>query len=278
MFACRIHWGEARMKKQKLQGSLKVAILASAIQIVTQAHAELPERNRVLPLQLPTGQYITPTFIRGAVQQFLNPGLPAYPNLVAGEAVRSQLSPDGTTLAIITAGQNSLYKPDGTVDTANSTQFIFLYDVEGANKARPVLTQVLQQVNAHVGLVFSPDGNTLYAAGGNDDAVYVYTKSGSSFTAAAPIALGHFAPGAIGSARNKGVGLGVQPNASGMDISADGHTLVVVNNYNDSISVIDTATRHVRYEHDLRPYFANNEGKNGVAGGTFPFTVVVRGK
>ena len=160
---------------------------------------------------------------------------------------------------------------------ANSTQYIFLYNVEGANKARPVLTQVIKQMNAHVGLVFSPDGNTLYAAGGNDDAVYVYTKSGGSFTAAAPIALGHFAPGATGSARNKGVGLSVQPNASGMDISADGTTLVVANNYNDSISVIDTATRLVRYEHDLRPYFANNEGRNGRAGGTFPFAVVVKG-
>ena len=225
--------------------------------------------NSLVPLA--TGQFVTPTAMRDAVQQFLNPGLPAYPNFVAGEAVRSQLSPDGTTLAILTAGQNSLYKPDGTVDVANSTQFIFLYNVEGANRARPALTQVIKQVNAHVGLVFSPDGNTLYAAGGNDDAVYVYTKSGGSFAAAAPIALGHFAPGATGSARNKGVGLGVQPNASGMDISADGSTLVVANNYNDSISVIDTATRTVRYEHDLRPFFANNEGRNGGVGGTFPF-------
>ena len=107
--------------------------------------------------------------------------------------------------------------------------------------------------------------------------MYVYTRSGSSFTAAAPIALGHFAPGATGSARNKGVGLSVQPNASGMGISADGQTLVVANNYNDSISVIDTATRTVRYEHDLRPFFANNEGTNGGAGGTFPFAVVVKG-
>ena len=106
--------------------------------------------------------------------------------------MRSQLSPDGTTLAIITAGQNSLYKPDGTVDVANSTQYIFLYNVDGANKAQPALMQVIKQVNAHVGLVFSPDGNTLYAAGGNDDAVYVYTKSGGGFAAAAPIPLGHF--------------------------------------------------------------------------------------
>ena len=196
---------------------------------------------------LPTGQFVTPTAARDAVQQFLNPGLAAYPNFIAGEAVRSQLSPDGTTLAILTAGQNSLYKPDGTVDVANSTQYIFFYNVSGANRAQPALTQVIKQVNSHVGLVFSPDGNTLYAAGGNDDAVYVYTRSGGMFAAAAPIPLNHFAPGATGNARNKGIGLSVQPNASGMDISADGQTLVVANNYNDSISVIDTATRTVRY-------------------------------
>src|SRR5262245_61760424 len=194
-----------------------------------------------IALRTATGQYVTPTAIDNAVQQYLNPGLPAYPNFVAGEAVRSQLSPDGTTLAIIMAGQNSLYKADGTVDVANSTQYIFLYNVEGAHKNTPLLTQVIKQGNAHVGLVFSPDGNTLYAAGGNDDAVYVYEKSGGAFTAVPRIALGHFAAGATGSARNKGIGLGVQPNASGLGISADGTTLVVANNYNDSVSVIDTA-------------------------------------
>ncbi len=204
----------------------------------------------------------------GAVQQTLNPGLPAYPNFVAGEAVRSQLSPDGTTLAIITAGQNSLYKADGTVDSASSTQFIFLYDVAGAHKSRPLLEQVLHQVNAHVGLAFSPDGNTLYAAGGADDAVYVYARSSAAWTPSGAIALGH---------ADKGLGLRVRPNAAGLALSADGKTLVVANNYNDSITVIDTATRAVRYEHDLRPFFGRNEGQAGAAGGTFPFAVVVKG-
>src|SRR5262249_13746614 len=109
---------------------------------------------------------------------------------------------------------------------------------------------------------------TLYAAGGADDVVYVYSKTGGTWTAAGSIALGH---------ANKGVGLGVRPNASGMDVSADGHTLVVANNYNDSISVLDTATRTVRYEHDLRPFSPNNEGTNGAAGGTYPFGVVMKG-
>src|SRR5262249_51358693 len=129
--------------------------------------------------------------------------------------------------------------------------------------------QVIQQVNAHVGLVFSPSGNTLYATGGSDDQVYVYTKSGAMFSPAGSIALGH---------SGKGIGLfGVSPNASGLGVSADGKTLVVANNYNDSISVLDTASKSVRYEHDLRPFFANNEGVNGGVGGTFPYSVVVKG-
>jgi YVTN family beta-propeller protein len=294
------------MKTRSLQRLLKLSVCTSAALLTLSARADLQERQndhqeriadrrdhddddddrhdrdddrwRHGVVRLPTGQYVSPTAIDGAVQQYLNPGLAAYPNFIAGEAVRSQLSPDGTTLAVLTAGQNSLYKPDGTVDVANSTQYVFLYNVAGQNKTRPVLTQVIKQVNAHVGLVFAPDGNTLYAAGGNDDAVYVYTKTGGTFTTATPIALNHFTPGATGSARNKGVGLSVQPNASGMDLSADGRTLVVANNYNDSISVIDTTTRTVRYEHDLRPFFANNEGHSGRAGGTFPYAVVVKGK
>ncbi len=270
------------MKRSALNRLFKVSVLTSATLLAWSVRAHLQERDRGVDPQaniasLPTGQSVTPTALDDAVQQLLNPGLTAYPNFVAGEAVRSRLSPDGTTLAILTAGQNSLYKPDGTVDIANSTQFLFLYDVSGAHKSNPQLAQVIQQVNAHVGLAFAPDGNTLYAAGGNDDAVYVYTKSGSQFAAAAPIALGHFAPGAKGSARNKGIGVGVEPNASGLDVSADGRTLVVANNYNDSISVIDTATRAVRYEHDLRPYFAANEGRNGGVGGTFPYGVVIKG-
>ena len=263
------------MKHFRNLRTLKLGIVASAVLLSLSAHADLPGNTGVVPLA--TGQFITPTALNGAVQQYLNPGIAAYPNFVAGQAVRSQLSPDGTTLAILCAGQNSLRLATGVVDTANSTQYIFLYDVAGANKANPVLKQVLKPVNSHVGLVFSPDGNTLYAAGGNDDLVYAYSKSGSSFGAPVTIALGHFAEGATGSARNKGVGLSVQPNAGGLAVSADGKTLVAVNNYNDSISVIDTATKTVRYEHDLRPFFAGNEGVAGGVGGTFPFAVAIKG-
>jgi hypothetical protein len=81
---------------------------------------------------------------------------------------------------------------------------------------------------------------------------------------------------ALGHGSTGGLGIGVSANASGLGISADGKTLVVANNYNDSISVIDTASKTVRYEHDLRPYSAGNEGTSGGVGGTFPFAVVVK--
>ena len=70
-----------------------------------------------------------------------------------------------STLAILTAGMNSLYDSSGNVDTAASTQFLFLYDISGANKTNPVLKQVIQQLNAHVGLVWAPNSQTLYAVG-----------------------------------------------------------------------------------------------------------------
>ena len=268
--------------RRVLRAGLLATTWLAALPLAHAADNTLVDGNNGT-LPLPTGQFVTPTMpLTNAVQQDLNPGLPDYPNFVAGMAVRSQLSPDGTTLAIICAGQNSLDDATGKLDVANSTQYVFLYDVSGANKTSPKLRQVIKQANAHIGLVWSPDGSTLYATGGNDDAVYAYTQAGGTWALAATIALGHkVAPAPAGTTTNPaapagGVGLGVQPNASGLGISDDGKTLVVANNYNDSISVIDTATKTVRYEHDLRPYFANNEGTDGVAGGEYPLAVVVK--
>src|SRR5215468_8108046 len=131
------------MTKRSLKYLLKLGVVAAAL-LAWAARADLRARNdEQTGMILPTGQFVTPTALEDAVQQYLNPGLPAYPNFIAGEAVKSQLSPDGTTLAVLCAGQNSLYKSDGTLDTPASTQYIFLYDVSGANKLSPALTQVI---------------------------------------------------------------------------------------------------------------------------------------
>jgi YVTN family beta-propeller protein len=258
------------MRIRSLGVLIALGIAATALVFGLQILAESPNQPNYQSWQTATGQFITPLAISGSTQQFLNPGLAAYPDFVAGEAVKSQLSPDGKTLAVICAGQNSLDDAAGNLDTAASTQFIFLYDVSGNNKQSPVLSQVIKQTNSHVGLVFSPDGKTLYSAGGRDDKIYVYGKTSTvwpMWSLSGTIALGHTA----------GIGVGVGSNASGLGVSADGKTLVVANNYNDSISVIDTTTRTVRYEHDLRPFFINNENIQGGVGGTFPFAVVVKG-
>ena len=165
---------------------LALALVAlAALPILAQGHDDDDDKGT----QTPPGLYITPLALDHAVQQVLNPGLANYPSFVAGEAVKALVSPDGKTLAILTAGMNSLYYPNvgepstnpniGKVDKSASTQFLFLYDVSGANKTKPVLKQVIQQLNSHVGLVWSPDSQTLYAAGGCDDVVYEY-KNGKS--------------------------------------------------------------------------------------------------
>ena len=276
---------------QKWNRSINIAISLAvlAFGLLGSARGQSPQFRDDDDKKSPTppGLYITPTALANAVQQLLNPGLTNYPNFVAGEAVKAVVSPDGNTLAILTAGMNSLYYPNtetnvannliGTVDTAASTQFLFLYDVSGANKSKPVLKQVIQQLNAHVGLVWAPNSQTLYAAGGCDDAVYAYANNGSSFVLSAKISLGHAPNGCVSNPTNRtGLGLGVEPNVAGLAISSDGKTLVAANNYNDSISVVDTATATVRYESDLRPY-ASSGAPNGTQGGTFPYSVVLNG-
>ena len=216
---------------------------------------------------LPYGQGITPQAIPGAVQQLLNPHIAANPNWVVSEAVKAQLSPDGNTLAVITAGYNTLYDAStGTVDKASSQQYIFIYDVSGANKSNPKFIQAIPQTNAFVGLVWN--GNvTLYGTGGADDKVYVYSRASAApsaqFSQTAAIALGHTA----------GIGSGVKPNAGGLAVSPDGKTLLVANNYNDSLSVIDATANKLLTEYDLRPY--NTSGAQGVAGGEYPWAVAI---
>ncbi|WP_204259658.1 bifunctional YncE family protein/alkaline phosphatase family protein [Lichenicola cladoniae] len=248
----------------RLSQRLRTALFAtSALSFATVADAT--PRG----VELPTNLYITPLAIRGAEQQLLNPKLPDYPNFIASEALLEAVSPDGKSLAIVTGGQNSLHNASGVTDTANSTQYIFIYDISGSNARRPSLVQVLKQPNANRGLVWSPDGNILFAAGGSDDAVYAYTKNDGVFSLTKTVPLGHAQAG------SGGLGLLVKPETIGLAISADGRTLVAANNYNDSITVGDVASARIRFDFDLRPF--NTSGTNGVAGGEYPFAVAING-
>src|SRR5262249_3714888 len=208
-------------KLRLLAAGLAVLALPRSLHAHDSDDHDKGDRERSTGQRLATGQRITPLAIPGAKQQLLNPQLPGYPDFGAGMAVRSRLSPDGNTLAVLCAGHNSLVAPNPpAVDAANSTQYIFLYDVSGPHRGDPQLTQVIKQTNSHVGLVFSPGGARLYATGGRDDAVYAYSKSGGSWAQIAKVDLKHGKSGGLGL-------FGVSPNASGLGISADGKTLVV---------------------------------------------------
>ena len=93
------------VKSRKIPALIGLGIAASAAALYLPIYGQSPKKVDP-PVQTATGQYISPLAVPGAVQQFLNPGLAAYPNFIAGEAVRSRLSPDGKTLAVLCAGHN----------------------------------------------------------------------------------------------------------------------------------------------------------------------------
>ena len=106
-------------------------------------------------------------------------------------------------------------------------------------------TQFLEQRAAFIGVAISPDGRTVYASGGNDDAIYVYDWSGRIASARDTILL---AP-----RRTKGDGTRYPASIA---LSPDGRWLYAVENLGDSLAVIELSTRRVagRYAAGRYPY------------------------
>ena len=236
---------------------------------------------------LPDGFYITPTAAPGSVFQGLPTGLRPDGSADANGAVNTALSPDGTALLILTTGYNTNFNtqgPDGTpilwaalyplTGLPSSTmtpnaEWVFLFDVRGA---QPVQKQLINIPNTYQGLLWDPSGTRFYVAGGIDDRVEVYksTTTGASadgtYVPDAPfVLLNHDQPANVPIQEFPTGGLFVTTPinnnpialdmfmpfaavAAGMAISPDGTTLFVANYQNDSLSIIDTATRLVTNE------------------------------
>ncbi|MGB7213412.1 MAG: bifunctional YncE family protein/alkaline phosphatase family protein [Gemmatimonadales bacterium] len=160
--------------------------------------------------RLPTGQRLDPAGVTRTVGQ-----------MPLGMA----LAPDGRHVALLLSG----YREQG----------LQVVDREGT------VTQNIPQVAAFIGLVFSPDGRSLYASGGNLDLVYRYDWTGDSAILADSIVLG---------ARNKNGDATHYP--AGLALSPDGRTLYVVEDLADSLAVVDLATKAVvqRVAVDRYPY------------------------
>jgi DNA-binding beta-propeller fold protein YncE len=243
-----------------------------------QSDDKIPDNTGVAPL--PSQQYLTPTFAPGSKFAVVSPTIVEYtsavgnyPNFEPNGAIASTLSPDGTTLAVMTSGYNTLNDvngdllgtPKGSGITPGS-EFIVLYNV--TTPGSPVMIQTLRPPNTFVGLLFGANSQTLYVSGGNDDQVIVYTKSNGTWAQSAKIALNH---------EYTGNGIGQYPQAGGLALSGDGTKLAVANTLNDSVSVINTATNKVLFEYDLRPYNTTPSTGSGVAGGERIYGVAFMG-
>ena len=216
---------------------------------------------------LPTGQSITPTAAPGAIFTSLNPGLTDYPDFTAGQAVSSVISPDGTTLLVLTSGYNRNHDGNGKIIPRGSNEYVYVFDIASGS---PMQKQVIQVPNTYNGIAFSADGAHFYVSGGKDDSVHTYAKAGDNWVeSGSPIVLGH-GPG-------NGLPLGartVAPAAAGLAVTADGKTIVLANYENDLISLVSTTTREKTAELDLRPG-KNDPRQAGIPGGEFPYWVAI---
>jgi YVTN family beta-propeller protein len=249
---------------------------------------------------LPTGQVITPLAAPGSTIQVLSTGLRADGNADAAEAVNTALSPDRHTLLVLTSGWNrDNHLTDGTsitfptldpitgtaVGSTTHSEWVFVFSI---NSDGSVTKQ--QQINipsTYSGLAWAPDGTRFYVSGGQDDRIYIYKFDGAQFVPDTPfILLGHNsnpdAPfpnydGSIlkGTKAAQTVTFGGTSLivggavAAGFGLSRDGKTLVAANFENDSISIVDTATRTVTKE--IRFFTPGGT----VAQGEFPYDVAV---
>lgn len=216
---------------------------------------------------LPTGVALSPDAAPGARLLVLDPHLPVAPALRAGNAIATALSPDGSTLLVLTSGYNRWYDDDGNSIEAASGEYVFVYDVR---TGAPRETGVVTLPNTFLGLAFHPAGDRFFVSGGPDDLVREVRRGSDGVFREAPdarVPLGHL------DRRTGGGGLGLNqgPYAGGLDLTPSGARLVVANHENDSVSVIDLATHQVAAEIPLRP-------GGGVAGGEFPTGVAVVGE
>ena len=94
--------------------------------------------------------------------------------------------------------------------------------------------QTLSQRAAFIGLVFAPDGQSLFASGGNRDLVYVYRWAADSAALADSLILRPTHPDSDG-----------VRYPAGLAPSPDGRWLYVAENLGDSLAVVDLRTRRV---------------------------------
>ena len=226
----------------------------SAILLAGQIASANAQNGSKQPQQMPSGQLITPLAPVGSKFSRLNPGLKDFPDYTVGQAVKTALSPDGNTLLVLTSGYNQLNDAQGHKASADSNEYVFVFDVaHGALRRK----QVCQVPNAFFGLAFAPDGKRFFVSGGADDDVHVFSQSNGAWAETGkPVALGH----------TSGAGYHQRPMVANLAVTADGKTLVAADMAQDSISLIDVEGDTKAGELVLRPADVQVSGAEAGAG------------
>ncbi len=106
--------------------------------------------------------------------------------------------------------------------------------IQVVNPATREVVQTLLQPAAFLGLAFAPDGQTLYASGGNQDVIYRYSWQAGEAALVDSLVLAAKAPNRSGTRY-----------PSGLALSPDGRFLYVGENLADSLAVVDLAQGRV---------------------------------
>jgi hypothetical protein len=127
------------------------------------------------------GQSITPLAPAGSGFEFLDTGMvitdpldPEVPPVewMAGFAANSAVSPDGTTLAVLTSGYNRVFQGVFPLhDPLFSNEYVFIYNIQTGT---PVFQQAVTIPNSYHGIVWDPivANHAFYVSGGMGDAAF----------------------------------------------------------------------------------------------------------
>jgi YVTN family beta-propeller protein len=189
----------------------------------------------------------------------------------AGEGHAVTRLPTGATLDPVALGHDVGPLPLAAVWSPDTTRLVVSLDgwrqqgVQVIDRHSGNVVETLEQPAAFIGLAFSPDGNTLYASGGNEDQIYVYAWRGDSATLTDSIVLEPKPDTAkLHAAATRAGQQWKDPGGSrypaGLGLSPDGKLLYVAENLGDSLAIVDLGTQHVRRR---------------VATGKYPYGVVV---
>ncbi len=198
-----------------LSRAVYVGTVALACSACSPKGADTAPTNAAQPQRLPTGAMLDPAGARSDVGSF--------PLAVVA-------SPDSAYLLLLLNG----WRQQG---------------VQVVDRRTGAVVQTAEQIAAFIGLAFSPDGRTLYASGGNTDAVYRYNWNGKRLARKDSLTIR-----AKRNPRSSGTSY-----PAGLAVSRDGRRLYVAENLADSVAVVDLASGAVIQR---------------VAAGRYPYAVV----